>query len=186
MGINPAGKDLPLGASLSEGGINFRVWAPHAEKVYVIGTFNNWSEDKDPLDKYEKGCWSGFVNGAKIGDQYRYLLYCDGKMVKKKDPYAREVTNSAGNSIIHDPFFDWGDYIYKIPEFNKMVIYEMHIGTFNDEPGGPPGTFISAMEKLQYLKNLGVNMIEVMPPAEFAGGFSWGYNPADPFGCGSS
>jgi alpha-glucan phosphorylase-like protein len=59
-----------------------------------------------------------------------------------------------------------------------MVIYEMHIGTFNDQPGGPPGNLSSAIEKLPYLQELGINTIAVMPVMEFAGGFSWGYNPA--------
>lgn len=70
---------------------------------------------------------------------------------------------------------------YTTPNWNEMVIYEMHIGTFNDTAGGAPGTFATAIQRLEQLKNLGVNAVEVMPLAEFAGDFSWGYNPADPY-----
>jgi 1,4-alpha-glucan branching enzyme len=62
-----------------------------------------------------------------------------------------------------------------------MVIYEMHIGTFNDSPGGHPGTFATAITRLDQVRDLGVNAIEVMPPCEVPGDFSWGYNPSDPF-----
>jgi 1,4-alpha-glucan branching enzyme len=59
-----------------------------------------------------------------------------------------------------------------------MVIYEMHLGTFNDSPGGSPGTWASAQAKTAAPREaLGVNMIEVLPISEFAGDFSWGYNP---------
>jgi len=64
---------------------------------------------------------------------------------------------------------------------NELVIYEMHIGTFNVQEKGQPGTFDSAIEKLPYLQELGINAVEVMPIVEFAGDFSWGYNPAHSF-----
>jgi 1,4-alpha-glucan branching enzyme len=61
------------------------------------------------------------------------------------------------------------------------VIYELHTGTFNDRPGGRPGSFRSVMRKLDYLQDLGVNVLELMPAMEFAADFSWGYNPANIF-----
>jgi 1,4-alpha-glucan branching enzyme len=64
---------------------------------------------------------------------------------------------------------------------NELVIYEMHIGTFNVKEKGHPGTFDSAIEKFPFLKQLGINAVEVMPIAEFAGRFSWGYDPSHPF-----
>lgn len=70
---------------------------------------------------------------------------------------------------------------YQTPYWNEAVIYEMHVGTFHDLPGGGPGTFASAIAKLDYLKDLGVNAVKVMPIAEFPGDFSWGYNPSHPF-----
>lgn len=70
---------------------------------------------------------------------------------------------------------------YSTPPWNEMVVYEMHVGTFNDSAGGNPGTFSTAISRLDQLRDLGVNAIEVLPIAEFAGDFSWGYNPAYPF-----
>jgi len=72
-----------------------------------------------------------------------------------------------------------------MPAGNELVIYEMHIGTFNAKEAGHPGTFISAIEKLPYLQKLGINAIEVLPIAEFSGDFSWGYNPCSPFAVSS-
>jgi 1,4-alpha-glucan branching enzyme len=68
-----------------------------------------------------------------------------------------------------------------MPPWNELVIYEMHVGTFNDLPGGRPGDLSGVIQWLPYLKDLGINAIQLMPPAEFAGGFSWGYNPAHIF-----
>ncbi|MCC6322015.1 MAG: alpha amylase C-terminal domain-containing protein [Phycisphaerales bacterium] len=70
---------------------------------------------------------------------------------------------------------------FTAPAWNEMVIYEMHIGTFNDAAGGSPGNFNSAIARLDQIQALGVNAVKVMPVAEFAGDFSWGYNPAHPF-----
>ncbi len=69
---------------------------------------------------------------------------------------------------------------FSTPAWNESVFYEMHIGTFNDAVGGTPGTFATAISRLDQLQALGVNMVEVLPLSEFAGDFSWGYNPSDP------
>lgn len=70
---------------------------------------------------------------------------------------------------------------FNSPAWNEMVIYEMHAGTFNDTAGGTPGTFATAVSRLDQIQALGVNAVKMMPINEFAGDFSWGYNPADPF-----
>jgi 1,4-alpha-glucan branching enzyme len=70
---------------------------------------------------------------------------------------------------------------FTTPPWNETVVYEMHVGTFNDTAGGNPGTFDTAIAKLDALQSLGVNAVEVMPLCEFAGDFSWGYNPAGPY-----
>ena len=167
-----------MGAIPYQEGTGFRVWAPYADKVSVTGSFNNWSKTANPMAREGNGYWSCDIAGAKIGDQYRYIIVSDSEKFFRIDPYAREVTSSAGNAIVHDPAFDWSQGDYQMPPSHEMVIYEMHIGTFNDQPGGPPGNLNSAIEKLPYLQELGINTIEVMPAMEFAGGFSWGYNPA--------
>jgi 1,4-alpha-glucan branching enzyme len=98
-----------------------------------------------------------------------------------KNPYASEVVNSSGNAIIHDPTFDWTGDTFVMPPWNELVIYEMHVGTFNDAPGSGPGTFDTILPKLPYLRDLGINAIEIMPVLEFPTDYSWGYNPAQPF-----
>jgi len=170
-----------MGAVPFVGGTAFRVWAPNADQVHVSGTFNKWSEALNPLAHEGGGYWSTDVAGAKPGDEYVYNISNGGRQLRRIDPYAREVTSSAGNAVIHDPNFDWGPGSFRMSAWNELVIYEMHIGTFNDQPGGPPGNFDSAIEKLPHLKKLGINAIQIMPSAEFAGDFSWGYNTALPF-----
>ncbi len=174
----PAG----MGAIPGKGGSAFRVWAPNAEKVYVTGSFNRWNKTSTPLAKMENGCWSGEVSGAKSGDEYRYLIHGVDGCFSRIDPYARRVTNSVGNGVIYDPnAFDWGGDDFHMATGNELVIYELHIGTFNAKQAGRPGTFDSAAEKLPYLRALGINAVEVMPVAAFPGDFSWGYNPSHPF-----
>ncbi len=179
-------KHSGMGAIPGAKGVTFRVWAPHAEKVYVTGTFNSWSKTSTPLTGEENGYWSTDVPKAKVGDEYRYMIHTpvDWKLppFSRIDPYARKVTNSVGNGIIYDPkAFNWGKDNFTMASWNELVIYEMHIGTFNVKKKGHPGTFAGAIEKLPYLKKLGINAIEVMPVMEFSGDFSWGYNPDHPF-----
>ncbi len=90
----------------------------------------------------------------------------------------RQVTNSVGNGVIYDPSFDWKGDDFHLPPVNELVIYEMHLGTFHGEGDGKSDKFEEAIKRLDHLKRLGVNAIEVMPLAEFAGELSWGYNPA--------
>ncbi|MHC5540984.1 alpha-amylase family glycosyl hydrolase, partial [Singulisphaera rosea] len=170
-----------MGAIPYEVGVAFRVWAPHAERVFVVGDFNEWKEDATPMEHEEHGYWYADVPEARVGDEYRYLIVNGEARLSRIDPYARQVTNSVGNAVVQDPEFDWEGDAFTMPGWDELVIYEMHIGTFNDDPGGPAGTFADAEEKLHHLKTLGINAIEVMPAAEFAGDFSWGYNPAHIF-----
>ena len=167
-----------MGAEPYEGGTRFRVWAPNAKSLAVTGDFNAWS--KTELAAEGAGNFSGDVLGAKAGDRYKYvILTSDGEELYRNDPRAARVENSSGDGIIHDPkSYQWTTKKFTTPAFNKQIIYEMHVGTFHDARGGRPGTWRSAMAKLDHLASLGVNMLQVMPPAEFAGDFSWGYNPA--------
>lgn len=170
-----------MGANLVEGGCSFRVWAPFATGVSVVGTFSEWSPKQ--LASEGNGYWSGVIQGAAYRDEYKYVLQGEHEVLWKNDPYAREMTHSNGNSVIIDPSYPWPDEKqYSMPPWNELVIYEMHVGTFNDSKGGPPGNFETAIGRLDYLANdLGVNAIHIMPPYEFAGAFSWGYNPSHIF-----
>jgi 1,4-alpha-glucan branching enzyme len=167
-----------MGCILHDQGAAFRVWAPNAEEVYVIGTFNDWDESAAPMQRESNGHWYVDVPGVNYGDEYLYLILNGDARYRRIDPYAREVTNSVGNAVVHDPSFDWQGDDFTLPPFNELVIYEMHVGTFNATEGDGPGTFGEVGKKLAYLKRLGINAIQLMPLAEFAGDYSWGYNPA--------
>ena len=172
-----------MGAVLHPGGTSFRVWAPHAEAVSVAGTFNGWSAAVHPLAAEGAGFWSADAAGVGVGAEYKFVVAVHGgEPLWRNDPYAREVTSSAGSSVVADPVFEWGDDgSYRTPPWDELVIYEVHVGTFNDAEGGGPGSFASVGRRLGYLADLGINAIELMPSAEFALDFSWGYNPAHIF-----
>lgn len=172
-----------MGAIPHESGVAFRVWAPHASGVAVYGSFNNWDQAAHPLNSEGNGYWYGDVAEAKIGDKYRYLLNTPWGEISRIDPYAREVTNSVGNGIVHEPHFDWGDDNFHCPPWNELVIYEMHVGTFHDSnpEDNLPAGFHDIIKQFGHLKELGVNALQLMPIAEFAGDRSWGYNPAHIF-----
>lgn len=167
-------------------GTTFRVWAGAAKKVEVSGEFNGWG--RTALASEGSGIWSVDVPGAGHGQAYKFILDNDNW---RKDPRAIRVESSAtgANCYIYDhSLFDWegaervvggtdgNNCIWR----NDLVIYEMHVGSFNAEDW-LPSTFDEAIEKIPHLKKLGVSAVELMPVAEFAGDRSWGYNPSDLF-----
>ncbi len=170
-------------------GTTFRVWAPNATSVYVPNQSNNWSTTSTPLAKeITNSVWSGVwsVDVPKVfpGAQYKFYINYSGGNVWKHDPRARLVTysgtTSGANDIIYDPTtFNWKGDNFTAPALSDLVVYELHMGTFPS--GSTPSRFLSATNKLDYLKSLGVSAVEVMPIAEFSGDVSWGYNPAQPF-----
>ncbi|WP_165749251.1 alpha-amylase family glycosyl hydrolase [Cellulophaga sp. Z1A5H] len=174
-------KSQGMGAVLKEGKTTFRVWAPNAEKVYVMGSFNDWNRTNMPLGLEENGYWAAAFDSVKEGNEYKYIIHTNNQEYERNDPYAFEVTSSIGNSIVRKLDFDWGADTFKMASWNELVIYELHVGTFNRKDADKVANFDSVIEKLPYLQDLGINCIELLPVAEFAGGISWGYNPAHPF-----
>jgi 1,4-alpha-glucan branching enzyme len=175
------GSPPALGATPDERGASFRVWAPHADAVFVTGSFNDWAEDAAPLQQGDGGIWQAHIERVRPGDEYRYLIVNGDQRLSRIDPRARMVTNSVGNGVVVDPAHDWHGDAFAMPPWNELVIYELHIGTFHRPDPDQPGTFADAIEKLGHLKRLGVNAIQIMPAMEFAGDISWGYNPAHIF-----
>lgn len=171
-----------MGTILYDGGAAFRVWAPFAEKVSVAVEFIEGNPTANPLASEGNGFWSADVAGVKVGMQYRFVIHRDSQlMLKRRNPYASELDRETGNCVVHDPDFDWTGDDFIIPPKDELVIYEMHVGTFNDAPGSGPGTFGEVIPMLPYLSGLGINAIEIMPVAEFDMDYSWGYNPSMPF-----
>lgn len=170
-----------MGAIVHDNGVFFRVWAPHADEVFVMGSFNSWNKKSNQLTEEGNGYWGVNVVEARDGDEYKFVLRNADKVLIKNDPYARQMDHSNGNSIVYENKFDWKNQVYFPPKWNELVIYELHIGTFNVKENGKPGDFYSAIERIPYLVKAGINAVEIMPPYEFAGGYSWGYNPSQPF-----
>ncbi len=173
-----------LGSLVYSNGVTFRTWAPNANNVRVRGDFNGWGHTTLVNEGGGTGYWSVDINGAQAGQEYQYRI--NNFQTLRRDPRARRVVNSAGNSFIYNPTnFNWGDTPIPEPWRNDAVIYQMHVGTFNGEDW-LPNTFDKAIERLDHVRDLGINAIKVMPINEFAGNFSWGYNPADLFAIESS
>lgn len=173
-----------MGAVPYPGGATFRVWAPHADEVFVTGTFDDWGGTRTPLARDgdgTTGTWSTDVPGVEPGTEYRFTIRTSQGDRSRLDPYARQVTSSVGNAVVYDPdAFDWTGDDFRTPTWDDLVIYELHVGTFAAGPDHR-GDFDRAARRLPYLRDLGVSAVQVMPPFEFAGPVSWGYNPAHLF-----
>ncbi|MCE1178244.1 MAG: alpha amylase C-terminal domain-containing protein [Micrococcales bacterium] len=175
-----------MGAIPYGSGTAFRVWAPHASHVAVKGDFNGWSDFSHPLGQEGNGYWYGEVEGAHAGQEYKYRISNGDNHFDRVDPYARQVTNSVGNGVIYDHgAFDWQGDSFGCPAHNELIIYETHIGSFAPGEWGH-SNLDTVAGKLGYLRDLGINAIELMPVMEFAGDTSWGYNPAHIFSVESS
>jgi 1,4-alpha-glucan branching enzyme len=173
-----------MGALPFPGGTTFRVWAPHAAGAFVTGSFDGWAGDAHALARDADGTtgtWSADVDGVGPGAEYRFTIRTPDGDLSRVDPYARLVTSSVGNGIVYDPAaFDWGEDRFQMPDRDDIVIYELHVGTFA-RTDDHRGDFDRAARRLDYLRDLGISAVQVMPPFEFAGDVSWGYNPAHLF-----
>ncbi len=191
----------PMGANLVAGGATFRTWAPRALKVFLVAgdalgqsAAPGWTPGPhDRLTPLGDGTWAGFVAGA--GEGLRYLFWIDGQASQgpKRDPYARELTLTpdfpASYCILRDPAaYPWHDGAWRAPNFSKLIIYQLHVGTWwaVDQSGADArasrgGRFLDVATRLPYLRDLGVNAIQLLPIQEFETEFSEGYNGVDYF-----
>ena len=164
-------------------GTTFRVWLPFANAVWVSGSFNGWATDQDPLFSENNGYWSADIPGVAVSDRYRYVI--QGPDIPgiqwRTDPYCKSVESVQGNGAVVEDTFDWGNNPFSMPAWNELVIYELHVASFYERAQGVPGDFTDMIDKLDYLSDLGVNAIEIMPIFGFPGPYSLGYNPALPF-----
>jgi 1,4-alpha-glucan branching enzyme len=125
------------------------------------------------------GAFAAFSENARTGARYRFqLTLADGGQVTRTDPRCRQLATNL-DCLVVDPFaFPWTDQAFRKPKREESVVYELHIGSFAAAPMSTQGTFAAAQGKLDELKDLGVNVIELMPVQHFGGSAtSWGYNP---------
>ena len=167
--------------------VSFSVWAPLATAVDVVGNFNNWQANQSPLTNTGNGYWEGIINNIKENDVYKYIIHrADGDSRYRIDPATRDTVDSeTENAINHGTIvnseYRW--YPYTAPVFDDLIIYQCHIGSFCGRNDGlnrqnKIATFQDNIFKLDYIKSLGFNTIEILPVQEFRGDRSWGYNPS--------
>jgi len=175
--FNPRG----MGAIPSDGSTFFRVWAPHATSVSVVGEFNDWNGEAHQMRRDESDIWSVEIQGAVAGDQYQYEIRNGENVFRKNDAYAREIHAKTALSVIYSDDYPWKYPSTVLRNWNELVIYELHVATFVPGPHNSPGRFEQVIGRLPYLKSLGVNALELMPPMAFPGERSWGYSLTNPF-----
>ena len=172
-------------------GVYFAVWAPNARYVSVIGDFNNWDNQANPMNRVgEIGVYEIFVPGAKVGDLYKFFIVgYHGEELYKADPYANEAELRPGTAsrITDITDYKWKDtaWMKKRPEFDEkrepMAIYEVHPGSWKKHPAeneDDPGFYNYrefAHELAAYVKEMGYTHVELMGIAEHPFDGSWGY-----------
>jgi maltooligosyltrehalose trehalohydrolase len=160
-----------VGPALQKNTCSFAVWAPFRTTIELI--LEN-SATHHSLSRNESGYWTADVPGIQAGTDYWFLL--DGGK-KLPDPASRaQLRGIHGPSTVIDDSFEWTDGHWKGLPLGDMIIYELHTGSFTSGHN-----FDGVISKLPYLKNLGINTLELMPVAQFPGDRNWGYDGVFPF-----
>ncbi|MEM2114057.1 MAG: hypothetical protein QXS12_01225, partial [Candidatus Caldarchaeum sp.] len=163
-------------------GVYFAVWAPNAERVSVVGDFNNWNADEHVLVRREdgSGVWEGFVEHVEAGSLYKYRIvsHGGGYAAEKGDPFAFRWEEPPGNaSIVWDLGYEWGDELWMKRRSEKnslkapISVYEVHLGSW-----GRGSSYVEVGEELaRYVAEMGFTHVEFLPLMEHAFYGSWGY-----------
>lgn len=174
-----------LGAHTDKCGTWFRVYAPNASEVAVIGEFNSWTEQR--MNRTPDGLfWELYVKGARAGQMYKYRIFSNGGFVDHADPYAfgAELRPNTASVIRNMNGFDFGDgeWLSKRGTWHgdALNIYEVHLGSWQTKAGAePPNSWYTyeeiAPRLISYAKKNGYNCLELMPLAEYPCDESWGY-----------
>lgn len=158
-----------IGATLSQKGTRISVWAPYAKSVSLL-----YKEHSALLVSDEYSTWSGTLSDLKEGDMYWILV--DDK-IRLPDPASRyQPEGIFGPSMVVSQRHSVSGSRGVDMDLRETVIYELHVGTFT-----PGGTFTSMIDKLEYLSNLGITAVELMPISQFEGSRNWGYDGVFPY-----
>jgi 1,4-alpha-glucan branching enzyme len=177
-------------------GVAFAVWAPHAERVSVIGGFNEWKPEAHALQPIaDAGFWCGFVPGVVAGAQYKFHIQSrfHDYRVDKADPFAVRAETPPGTaSVVWHLDHDWGDDRWMGERGRRSAadapisIYELHVGSWKrDGDGGFLGYRRLADELVPYLVRMGFTHVELLPLAEHPFYGSWGYQATGYFAASS-
>jgi len=175
-----------LGAHPSENGVVFRVWAPNAQNVDVVGDFNDWNDRAHPMEKdASTGIWETEVSSAKVNDCYKFKITpAKGASFLKADPCGFYNENNLHHaSVVYSlADFKWSDseWLEQRHSFHQpdqpLSIYEVHAGSWQRKPSGEVLSYGELADKLiPYVKKMGFTHIELMPVMEHPYNPSWGY-----------
>jgi 1,4-alpha-glucan branching enzyme len=166
-------------------GTNFAVWAPNAERVSVIGDFNDWQPDANVLHATgASGIWESFVPGVGRGARYKYRVESryGGFRVDKADPFGfMHEAPPATASVVWDLDYEWQDdeWMARRAAHNAIdapaSIYEVHIGSWRRDDGAPIGYRDLALPLAEYVEHMGFTHVELLPVMEHPFFGSWGY-----------
>lgn len=177
-----AGNKHQLGARVHDNNVSFGVWAPFASSV-SLQIDDNGERKAIPMTSSGDGYYHLTTKAIHVGQNYNYLIVTqDGTELERNDPYARRLTSANGGwSVVVEDDFDWNDDTFTAGALKDQVIYELHVGTFNRSDPSAPGTFETVINKLDYLKDLGVTAIELLPVTSMMDDTGWGYAPTHLF-----
>ena len=163
----------------------FRVWAPHARSVAVMGDFNGWNDSDHPMELLSDGVWETFIPGLKQFDSYKFAVHTtSGRVLAKADPYAFHAETRPGTaSKLYDlSGYGWGDdgwmdYRKKNPIYQKPLnIYEVHLGSWRRTGEDEMLSYRDIGKYLvPYVKEMGFTHVELLPITEHPLDASWGY-----------
>jgi 1,4-alpha-glucan branching enzyme len=188
----------PLGATLRPDGVAFRVWAPAAVEMYVLtgdalarlGEPDFSPSPDDGLAPLGDGTWGAFVPGLGEGAPYRFWVVGTGSRGPKRDPRARELSQAPPypecDCLVRSPAtYPWHDAGFRPPAFRDLLLYQLHVGVFygvdaqgRDRRAGV-ARFLDLLDRIDYLKELGINAVQLLPVQEFPSETSEGYNGLD-------
>ncbi len=174
-----------MGCHFADGGAVFRVWAPKAESVSVVGDFNFWNEQDLPMQKISDGVWEAFSVYAQPGGAYKYcVIGQNGRKVYKTDPYGTRCKALPDTSSVLEPpdSFVWHDGAYRARRKKQnalnrpLNIYEVHAGSWKRHADGSAYSWDDlTAELIPYVKDMGYTHIELLPIMEYPYDPSWGY-----------
>ena len=168
-----------LGARVDAKGVEFGVWAPHADAVSVIGDFNAWKPGANPLVA-KAGVWTGRVDGMRAGALYKFHITAGDYQVAKADPFARRSELAPGTaSIVWESAYAWRDATWMKSRRTTldapMAIYEVHLGSWQREDDRMLSYREVAPRLVEHVTRLGFTHVELMPLTEHPFYGSWGY-----------
>ena len=179
LGCHPAKQELV-------DGYVFRVWAPHAVKVGITGSFNDWDPDGAPMNRItDQGLWELFLPKVNEYDLYKYAITDeDGNHITKSDPYGfhMETRPATASKVVRIDRYQWHDTEWMArrsstePYTKPINIYEVHLGSWRRYPDGNTFSYDKFAEELiPYVKEMGYTHLELMPVSEYPFDGSWGY-----------